>query len=96
MKVNIDEIQKIAFLLFAKLKESNGVEIELKSDYYWCFVEEEIYNPYDDPKNLTLGQLSDDLNELHNSLLSDDLVSYDLRRLARILEALSIENPIAF
>ncbi len=96
MKVNIDKIQQIAFLLFEKLKESNGVEIELKSDYYWCFNQEEIYDPYENPKNLTLGQLSDDLNELHNSLLSDDLVSYDLRRLARILEALSIEKPTAF
>ena len=92
MKVNIDEIEKIALLLLAKLKQSNGVEIDLKSDYYWCFDQEEIYNPYDDPKNITLGQLSDELNELKNILHSGDALAYDLKRLARILEALSSKS----
>ncbi len=50
----IDEIEKITSLLLLKLRKSKGNEIELKSDYYWDISSEELYNPYEEPKNITL------------------------------------------
>ncbi len=96
MKVSIDEIQKITTLLLSKLKESKGNEIEFNNDYYWDISENELYNPYEEPKNITLGQLSDDLDEVQRLNKFDDAIVYDLKRISGILKALSIENPTAF
>jgi hypothetical protein len=96
MKINVEEIQKITSLLLSKLKACKGNEIEVKNDYYWDISDDEIYQPYEDPKNVTLGQLSDDLLELQRLNNADDAIVYDLKRLSNILKALSIENQIAF
>ena len=96
MKVNIDEIQKITSLLLLKLKKSVGNEIEINNDYYWDISNEELYNPYEEPKNITLGQLSDDLDEINRLLQFDDAIMYDLKRITGILKTLSLENPVAF
>jgi hypothetical protein len=96
VKVKIDDIEKVTLLLLSKLKESKGNEIELNNDFYWDISEEELYNPYQEPKNITLGQLSDDLEEIQRLINSDDAISYDLKRLASILKVLSIENQTAF
>jgi hypothetical protein len=96
MKVNIDEIQKIISLLLSKLKESKGNEIEISNDYYWDISQDELYSPYEEPKNVTLGQLSDDLEEVQRLIKSDDAIMYDLKRLSNILKVLSIENQTAF
>jgi len=96
MKINIDEIQKITSLLLSKLKESKGNEIEIGNDFYWDISDYELYNPYEEPKNITLGQLSDDLEEIQRLIKSDDAIMYDLKRLSGILKVLSIENQAAF
>lgn len=96
MKVNIKDLEKVTSLLLSKLRESKGNEIELNNDYYWNISTEELYNPYEEPRNITLGQLSDDLEELQRLNKSDDAIVYDLKRLASILKALSIENQTAF
>ncbi len=97
MKVNIEELEKVISLLLSNLRESIGNEVELNNDYYWAISEEKLYNPYENPIDLTLGQLSDDLKEIQRLYKSDDdAVPYDLERVASILKALAIENPIAF
>lgn len=96
MKVNIDDIQKITYLLLSKLKESRGNVIEINNDYYWDISNDEIYNPYVEPKNLTLGQLSDELKEIQRLIKSDDAIVYDFKRVAEILKVLSVENSTAF
>lgn len=97
VKVKIDEIQEIVTLLLSNLKERKGNEIELESDFYWDISNDQLYNAYDDPNDLSLGQLSDDLAELNRLVKSkDEAIPYDLKRVAEILKALSIENPTAF
>ena len=96
MKINIDDIQKITSLLLSKLKDSKGNEIEISNEYYWDISESELYSPYDEPKNITLGQLSYDLEEVQRLVKSDDAIIYDLKRVSQILKVLSIENSTAF
>ena len=97
MKVNVNELKKITYLLLSKLKESKGDEIELSNDFYWEISDEELYNPYEEPKSITLGQLSHDLIEIQRlSKSDDDAIVYDLKRLSSIFKALSIENPTVF
>ena len=95
MKVNLDEISKLVMILISNLKESKGTEIEINNDYYWDISSDQLYNPYDNPTNMSLGQLSDDLNEISRLFKSkEEAIPYDLKRIAEILKTLSIENPI--
>lgn len=96
MKINIDQIIKITTHLLLKLKEHKGNEIELESDFYWDISLEEIYNPYKNPEDVTLGQLSDDLETVRKALESGDSIPYDLKKVSEIIKALSIENQTAF
>ena len=96
MKASIDEIEKITLILLSKLRESKGNFIEINNDFYWDISVNELYNPYEEPKNITLGQLSDDLNEIQRLTKSDDATPYDLKRLASIINALGVENLAAF
>ena len=96
MKASIDEIEKITLILLSKLRESKGNFIEINNDFYWDISVNELYNPYEEPKNITLGQLSDDLNEIQRLTKSDDATPYDLKRLASIINALGVENLAVF
>lgn len=97
MKINIDEIQKITSLLLTKLKEQKGNEFELENDFYWDISSDELYKPYNDPKNISMGQLSDDLIEVQRlSQSSSEAIPYDLKRISEIIKALSIENSTSF
>lgn len=91
VKVKINEIQEITNLIFEKLKASKGNEIEINYDFYWDIDSEEIYDPYKEPSNLTLGQLSDEIMEIQNSIKTKDLIYYDLKRISAILRVLSIQ-----
>jgi len=97
MTIKIDELQKIIILLLSKLKDSKGNEVEIDSDFYWDISMNEIYNPYQDPKNITLGQLSSDLEEIYRLVeKKEDAIPYDLKRIAAIIKAISIENQTSF
>lgn len=96
-KVNIAEVQKIASFLLSSLRKQKGDEIELKNDFYWDISSNELYKPYKEPTDISLGQLSDDLEEVQRlSLYPEEAISYDLKRIAEIIKALSIENPASF
>ncbi|MDR0368186.1 MAG: hypothetical protein LBH82_03480 [Bacteroidales bacterium] len=92
MIIKIDNLQEIAIQLLSKLKEKVGSDMEISKDYYWCISDDELYNPYQEPENLTVGQLSDDIIELERLLKKDEAISYDIKRLSEILKAVSSEN----
>lgn len=94
MKIDLKELQQIISLLLLDLKRKQGNEIELTSDFYWDIASDEIYNPYEEPKNISLGQLTDDWETMKSSAQTERLIAYDLQRVSNILKALSIENPI--
>jgi hypothetical protein len=96
MKINIDELSETVSILLLKLKESKGTEIELTNDYFWDIPEEELYRVSDDPKDLSIGSLVFDWEQVKKALQSDEAIPYDLQRISNIIKALSIENPIAF
>jgi hypothetical protein len=96
MKINISEIQNITTILLTKLSVSKGNEIELENDFYWDISTTEIFNPYAPPKDISLGQLSDDIDAIKSGLKEDSVIPYDIKRLGYILIALSAENSTAF
>ena len=50
------------------------------------------YYSFIEPEELTLGQLSDDIEELEKYHIKDMATSYDMKRLSSIFRALSKES----
>jgi len=96
MKIDIIKLEEITQQLFSKLKENKGKEIDLKNDYYWFINGDELFNVYEDPQNISIGQLSDDLKELMRTNFSEEAIPYDIIRLASILKAIVTENQTIF
>ena len=92
MTIKIKNLELITLYLFSKLKKNIGDEIEIKTDYYWDIHDDSIFNPYEEPEELTLGQLSDDIEELEKYHIKDMATSYDMKRLSSIFRALSKES----
>lgn len=65
LQIQVSEIEKAVARLLEALREREGEVVELpESDYYWAIPPEEMFDPYHKPEGCTLGQLSDDLEEL--------------------------------
>ena len=71
--------------------------IHIENEYYWNIPSEDLYNPYKNPANLNLGQLSDDWNDLLKvaSGADDPLIS-DFIDLAAILRAIGDLGELYF
>lgn len=95
MKVEIAKIKLVLDILLNKIEEYNGNSLDLNVDFYWDISFNEIYNPYEEPKNISLGQLSDDLDVINKlSDNHDKIVAYDLKRIAEIIKAISLSSNI--
>ncbi|MFG1795892.1 hypothetical protein [Nocardia sp. NPDC049149] len=66
----------------------------LDQDYFWSIPAEELYDVYDVPVNMTIGQLSESWQHLRDSIADPDRVlTYDLVWLADVLRAIGQSNP---
>jgi hypothetical protein len=86
MKVTVSELRQVTNVLLRHLEETGHGEVELDADFYWNIPKERLYDPYVQPAKLTLGQLSDEWNELTRIAQGNvDPLNYDLVRLAAVL-----------
>jgi hypothetical protein len=63
MTVDIEELRGIIAKLLDAV-ELSGTKVEIEADYYWDVPNDGRYDSYTSPAQLTIGQLSDDWNEL--------------------------------
>ena len=90
MDIKIDELKKIIDRLLDELRKRNNLIKVSDEDYYWFINDEELFSPYEEPKSITLGQLSDDWSELQALLNEErDCVSRDFVSLCSILRVIS-------
>ena len=94
MKISINELRSIFDILEKEVRLHCGEEVEIESeDYYWEIKEDELYNPTTPPNDLMLGQISDDWMELSRLVNPSEIpVSYDLKRLGAVLEAVRVNS----
>jgi hypothetical protein len=66
MKIQLSELRQATNVLFDHLERTGRTEIEVTEDFYWSIPEKRLYSVYSPPpeSELTMGQLSDDWNEL--------------------------------
>ncbi|MFO0579731.1 MAG: hypothetical protein U1A78_37635 [Polyangia bacterium] len=67
-RIAISDLRTVIDKLLVQMEESGQTSVELKKDFYWSVQPDDLYNPYQSPKELTLGQLTDDWSELQGIL----------------------------
>lgn len=93
MNVSIDELRKITEILLNHVEQTGVQTVELAHDYYWHVPQESRYEPYTEPGELSMGQLSDDWAELQRiSRGEKDPLGYGLVWLASVLRAVGEET----
>ncbi len=94
MNVNVSDLKCAANLLFQHLEATGHTQLSFNIDYYWSIPTEHVYNVYEEPHDLTIGQISDDLSELMRIVEGDSEPNvYALAWLASILRAAADTMP---
>ena len=94
MEIKIDEFINTVEKVLKKLKQNSAKNtIKIDNDFYWFISKEDLYDPYTNPEKLTLGQLSDDLENMR-SILNNKVepVSYDLVKLSSLMRLIGEET----
>ncbi len=86
-ELDLDLLEKIIVNIFSKIKEQNIIPLDV--DYYWEVSGEEIYDIYQKPEQLDIGQLSEDYTFLCEAYRGNFLVQPNLRKVAALLRYLS-------
>ena len=94
MEINISELKAIFLREIEHLEELGYEKLEIPVDYYWNIPHEVRYDPYQEPKQLNLGQLSEDWEWLKQTLDGKrEPLTYDLVWLSTILRAIGEHTP---
>lgn len=86
MQISTADLRKVVNILIDHLEENDCQSFELTADYYWHIPKELKYDPYQEPNNFSLGQLTDDWTELQGLLQgSSEPISYALVWLSSVI-----------
>lgn len=88
MRITTEELRKAMEALLSHLERSGHATVDLDQDYYWSITPEQRYDPYSEPKQLSIGQLTDDWAEVNAVAQGEkEPVGFALVWLASILRA---------
>ncbi|MDP9957290.1 hypothetical protein J2X97_002956 [Epilithonimonas hungarica] len=96
LKISTADIKKIIQFLLSKLENlDENSYFKLDEDLYWNILDEELYDVYKIPSDLTIGSITEDW-EFLQAILEDkrEMIDYDLYKLATILKILGKERII--
>ncbi|WP_426481002.1 hypothetical protein [Chryseobacterium sp. R2ACT005] len=84
------DIRKLIEALINQLDKLNdSTSFAFDSDLYWNITDEELYDPYKNPKELTMGSLIEDWEFLQKVLDGKrEIIDYDLYKIASLLRFL--------
>lgn len=89
MLVKLSDLRTLSNLILTHLEQKGLKSIELTDDYYWDLPKEKLYDPYQDPCDFEMGQLSDDWSDLLKILEGkNEPIGYGLVWLSSILRAI--------
>ena len=95
IRINLADLRAISEKIFLYLEDQGIESFDIPVDYYWNIPKEQIYDPYEKPLELDLGQLTDDWRELQKILdPGNQPIAYCLVWLAAILRVVG-EHTLA-
>ncbi|ETT01098.1 MULTISPECIES: hypothetical protein [Providencia] len=89
MNIDLNVLKDAINTIFDEMKKHGIESIKLDSDFYWNVPSESLYNIYNDPQQLDIGQLEDDYKMLCEAKEKDILVRYNLKNISAILRYLA-------
>jgi hypothetical protein len=94
VRISVAEIETTCEQLLRHLRAEGITEVEIEKDYYWSIPERALYDPTAQPKELTIGQLTDDWRELQRIRDGEKQpIGYALVWLAALLRAVGQQIP---
>lgn len=88
MQVPIQALKDAVVALCNHLDEAGVSSVELPHSLYWSIPKEQEYDPYNDPNELTLGDLEEDWSHIENIVNGKkDPTGYAFVWLAAVLRA---------
>ena len=95
MQISLVSLRNAVEKTLDHLEESGLTHIDVDEDYYWNIVKEQIYDPYKEPTDLNIGQLSDDIEAVEKIASGKhDPIGYDLVWIAAIMRYIGENNSI--
>jgi hypothetical protein len=89
MRVETIQLRTIVEILFDHLEEAKITSVEIPPDFYWNIPKESKYDSYAEPSQFSIGQLTDDWQELKKLLEAKHKpLGYDFVWLASILRVI--------
>lgn len=89
--VDLAALRAATAALLDHLSELEGGEIFLEHDMFWSISSPAIFNVYERPEDLSIGQLSESWDNVRRMVDDDRLLAYGLVWLADVLRAIGIE-----
>jgi hypothetical protein len=91
-RIPLDRLHAVIEVVLAHLAEVEGDSVSLERDHFWTIPAEQIYDVYQEPDGLTVGQLSESWQHLEQMLDGrSDTLNYHLVWLADVLRAIGQE-----
>lgn len=89
LRIPVDRLRAAFDLLMTRIAETEGDTVALERDYFWSIDPDVLYNVYEEPSSLAVGQLSESWYNIER-LLDDNpgALNYHLVWLADIIRAL--------
>jgi hypothetical protein len=64
LEISIDEFRKATEVILCRIEERGHRTVDIDVDFYWAVPKKHRYDPYKQPSELTMGQLTEDWREL--------------------------------
>lgn len=92
VRIPVDQLRQVFELLVAHVATDGATDLPVSRDYFWSIPSPERYDVYNEPSQLTIGQVSESWANLRGMLEDDSkALGYGLVWLADVLRAIGDE-----
>ncbi|MEU3756318.1 hypothetical protein AB0H17_26725 [Streptomyces olivoreticuli] len=93
LRIPLDQLRQAFEAALRHVEASAGHTVALEEDYFWSVPGDELYDVLNEPKSLTIGQLSESWQHLEDLLADQDrALGYHLVWLADIIRAIGQDS----
>ncbi|MDU4353596.1 hypothetical protein CRX67_09250 [Enterobacteriaceae bacterium A-F18] len=93
MQIELSFLEKIVNTIFLEMKRCGMDSVPLDEDFYWNIPSESLFDPYNEPNQLDIGQLAEDYEILRLAHSQHSLVSHNLKNVSALMRFLSEKYP---
>jgi len=89
IEIRRNDLKKILYALINELDKSQNNSFLLEKDLYWNIPFDELFNVYEEPKDITIGSIAEDWEFLQKINNGREVLSYDFIKVSNILKLLA-------